>query len=132
VLSLIDQLRLGGTEQDREAFLGVNTVPVAGLDDDRRREHAVSVTAGAFVVEALADRPAAAAGLLTGDVIVSIGGAPVIDSDDVSRLVAERAPGDQVVIGIVRRGDAMEATATLGSRQGDPATLVRRRPVRAT
>ena len=48
--------------------------------------------------------PAAAAGLTSGDVILSVDGAPVTDGKNLTALLAAHQPGQLVVLG-VRRAD---------------------------
>jgi S1-C subfamily serine protease len=78
----------------RRAYLGVST-----SDPERG--------AGALVVEAVPGAPAAEAGLRDGDVILSIDGRRVRDSDDVATAIEDKRPGGRVEIdyrrGSVRR-----------------------------
>jgi putative serine protease PepD len=79
----------------RRAYLGVST-------SDRQRGQ------GALVVEAVEGEPAAEAGLRAGDVIVSIDGRRVRDSDDVVAAIEERRPGQRVDVEY-RRGSVTRA-----------------------
>jgi S1-C subfamily serine protease len=75
----------------RRSRLGLSgqTVPI---DTRVRRFHHLAQTSGVLVLEALEGGPAAAAGMLGGDVIVALDGAPVAGVDDLHRaLTAERA-----------------------------------------
>ena len=85
----------------RRAYLGVST-----SDPERG--------SGALVVEAVPGAPAAAGGLRAGDVILSIDGRRVRDSDDVAAAIEDERPGQRVEIGY-RRG---EATRSLEVRLG--------------
>ncbi|MFV0316709.1 MAG: S1C family serine protease [Microthrixaceae bacterium] len=59
---------------------------------------------GAKVVEALADSPAATAGIQAGDLIVSMGATVVRNLDDLVHATAALAPGDVVPVGVIRAG----------------------------
>ncbi|MGB8861767.1 MAG: PDZ domain-containing protein [Ilumatobacteraceae bacterium] len=65
--------------------------------------------------------PAAAAGLVAGDVIVSLDDAPVGDNGSVATLLAAQLPGDTVRLGI-RRADGSEAVVAVVL--GSPKTTV--------
>jgi S1-C subfamily serine protease len=63
-------------------------------------------------------RPTSFPGLLAGgDLIVGIDGQPVMSFGEMlSYLINNKSPGEQVNLTIVRAGDEMEVTITLGSR----------------
>jgi hypothetical protein len=79
-------------QEKAPGFLGVR---VGALD---------AVTEGAVILEAMADLPAAKAGLRRGDVVVRFAGSPVRTPDDLIALVRAKPPGDEVAY-VVRRGD---------------------------
>ena len=71
--------------------------------------------------------PALAAGIQPGDVVVAVGGVPVDSSVGLGEAVRDHAPGDTVVVSIVRDGQPLDLTATLAAREagpGVPAELV--------
>jgi S1-C subfamily serine protease len=53
-----------------------------------------------------------------GDIIKSIDGAKVRDSDDVSQVIAGKRPGDRVRLEILRDGTRTSVAVTLGRRPG--------------
>jgi len=57
--------------------------------------------------------PAYAAGLESGDIIVSIGGTRVMRADDVDRALTARKPGDTVSVAFERRGQQVNASLRL-------------------
>jgi len=57
---------------------------------------------------------AAAAGVVPGDVIVSIEGQPLPDFDRLTARIAQRNPGDQVEVEILRGNQRMKRLVTLG------------------
>jgi S1-C subfamily serine protease len=124
---VIPQLRRGGSVQ--RAYLGVTTRTIdAGLD-----ELNLASADGALVETVEPGGPADRAGLrgggeeqafggdtvrLGGDIIKSIDGTKVRDSDDVSEVVAEKRPGDRVSLEILRGGTRTSVAVTLGRRPG--------------
>jgi S1-C subfamily serine protease len=125
----IDQLKADG-EVDY-AYLGVTSESLypqlaehLGLDAD----------AGALITDVVNDSPADDAGLrgstgndtfqlrqvkTGGDVVIAVGGKPVLANDDLSTLIATHEPGDQVTLDILRDGEKDNVEVTLGSRPAD-------------
>jgi serine protease Do len=82
-------------------FIGVQMQPVTkeiaeaiGLKEPK----------GALVAEALKDSPAAKAGIRTGDTIVSVNGEAIKEAKDLSRRIANVAPGKSVQVTLYREG----------------------------
>ncbi|HZH53293.1 MAG TPA: Do family serine endopeptidase [Microvirga sp.] len=89
-------------------FIGVQMQPVTkeiaeaiGLKEPK----------GALVAEAIKDGPAAKAGIKTGDTIVAVDGQPIREAKDLSRKIANVAPGKSVSLTLYR--DGKERTVTL-------------------
>jgi serine protease Do len=89
-------------------FIGVQMQPVTkeiaeaiGLKEPK----------GALVAEAIKDGPAAKAGVKTGDTIVAVDGEPIKEAKDLSRRVAQVAPGKSLSLTLYR--DGKERTVTL-------------------
>lgn len=69
------------------------------------------------VVDAITPGSSAeAAGLLVGDRVIKIDGAPVTSLIELAGLVQGRFPGDEVELELIRDGSALTITATLGAR----------------
>jgi S1-C subfamily serine protease len=60
--------------------------------------------------------PADKAGLVGGDVIVEFGGTPVKDLYEYSDALYSKRPGDVVSVVVLRKGERVTLTATLGER----------------
>ena len=58
--------------------------------------------------------PAEQGGLRAGDVIVSFAGAPVRNLEEFAALLRAESPGSRVEIVVVRDGERIHTTATLG------------------
>lgn len=81
-----------------------------------------NLTTGATVVESLfTDGPAERAGMRIGDIITELDGEAVTSRNPlVTMLILEHAPGDTIDITVVRDGQELRLTVTLGER---PANL---------
>lgn len=77
---------------------------------------------GALVAQVNPDTPAAKAGLVAGDVVISLNGVKITDSRDLSRSVAAIPPGQPSTFGIWRNGAEKDITVTLASLPSAPAT----------
>ncbi|HYU16005.1 MAG TPA: trypsin-like peptidase domain-containing protein [Candidatus Acidoferrum sp.] len=71
---------------------------------------------GLVVVNLQPDGPAARAGLLLGDIVAAVEGAPVRDAGDVQALLGPERVGRPIRASIVRAGALVEVTITVGER----------------
>jgi putative serine protease PepD len=71
---------------------------------------------GALITEVAPDSPAADAGLLVGDVIVSIDSEDVTGRGGLIATIRDRAPGAEVTIGVRRGGQLQSLQVTLTGR----------------
>ncbi len=69
--------------------------------------------AGAYVGRVSPGSPAERAGLRPGDVIVALGGQPVLRADDVHRLISQMPPGRDVSLRYWRDGREQETPVRL-------------------
>jgi S1-C subfamily serine protease len=72
--------------------------------------------AGALVEEVTAGTGADDAGLQPGDLVVSIDGAPVQSGGDLAAQIQTHQPGDTVELEVVRDGEQLTVSVTLGER----------------
>ena len=113
VTRLIEQVVRGG--RIPRAYLGVGTQPVELPDQIRERLHLAQRTA-VIVVNVKSDSPAAAGGLIIGDVIVSIGGHTIAEPNDVVAVLRPDRVGAVVTVSILRGGEPRELQVTVGER----------------
>ena len=87
-------------------YLGVGLQPVE-LPDHHK---------GLIVLSLEPDGPAAKAGVLIGDVLVSLGGTAVTDTDDIQSVLEGHAVGQKIEAGVVRGGAAVTIGIVVGER----------------
>ncbi|HEX04236.1 MAG TPA: PDZ domain-containing protein, partial [Bacteroidetes bacterium] len=71
---------------------------------------------GVFIESVSVGTPAEAGGLQGGDVVVEMDGVPVSDVTDFRMRIARNAPGDQLSLTVIRRGDLKYLDFTLADR----------------
>jgi putative serine protease PepD len=89
----------------KRAYLGVQTGPT---DPGR--------PSGAQVGTLTPGGPAERAGIRPGDVIRSVGGAPIGNPQQLSVLIAKKQPGERVPVVVDRGGNSQTLEVTLGTR----------------
>ncbi|ESZ22979.1 DegQ family serine endoprotease [Mesorhizobium sp. L2C084A000] len=77
---------------------------------------------GALVSEVNDGSPAAKAGIETGDVITSFAGQDVKDPKDLSRAVADVAPGARETVDVWRKGKPIRISVDVGQNSADART----------
>jgi putative serine protease PepD len=71
---------------------------------------------GAELAEVIAGTPADEAGLEAGDVITKLDSTTIASPDDLSDVIDEKKPGDELEVTYVRDGETHTVTVTLGTR----------------
>ncbi len=121
VENVVGQLIDSGEVQ--RGFLGVSFGPIS-----QSLARALSVPVGAAQIAAVEPGSAAdEAGLEAGDIIVSIDGKSLGDSNDLLTTVASSRPGDRLQVEYVRDEDRRTATVTLGAKVNEEQAASRRR-----
>ena len=87
-------------------YLGVGLQPVE-LPDHHK---------GLIVLSLEPEGPASKAGVLIGDVLVSLGGTPVTDTDDIQAVLERHSVGQTIEAGVVRGGVALNVGVVIGER----------------
>ncbi len=109
VMPVIDQLEK--YHETRRGWLGVRIQPV---DDAIAESLNIGAARGALVAGIDEHGPAKPAGLMAGDVIVKFDGKDVKELRDLPRMVAELPVGKQVEVVVIRKGQEITKTVTLG------------------
>jgi serine protease Do/serine protease DegQ len=76
---------------------------------------------GALVSQVVEGSPAAAAGILKGDVLTSVNGQPVKSNSELRNIIGLRQVGDRIDIGLVRDGKPLHVTAVIADTTAEPA-----------
>jgi S1-C subfamily serine protease len=90
-------------------YLGVGLQPVTVSDHQK----------GLIVLSVEQEGPAGKAGLLVGDIMVSLGGKTVTDTGDVQTALEKVAVGQPIDAALLRGGVARQVTITVGERRRD-------------
>jgi len=97
------------------AYLGVGTQPVV-LPNDLRERLGLTQRTAVIVVNVTSDSPAAAAGLVIGDVLVSIAGHAIAEPGDLVAVLQPDRVGNTVTTSILRGGEPRQIQVTVGER----------------
>jgi S1-C subfamily serine protease len=97
----------------RRGYLGLATIPVP-LPADLRAATGEHVALLVSRVEA--ESPAARAGILLGDALLSFGGKTLQDTSELLTLLAEDRIGDTVPMKLLRAGEVRDVQVTVGVR----------------
>lgn len=90
-------------------------VTVQGMNQTLAKSFGLPNTSGALVSSVEAGGPAAKAGLQPGDVITSLDGQPVADSNSLPAQVAGLAPGTTAKVKVWRDKSSKDLTVTVGT-----------------
>jgi hypothetical protein len=100
-------------QASRGAWLGVEVATASSGSQNGQ-------LTGAAVASVIPGSPAAAAGILAGDIIFAIEGRLVTTGNDVVTVLAGLSPGSRATIGVLRAGRLVDVVVTLGAA---PANL---------
>jgi len=108
--SVIDDLKDDGTVS--RGWLGVRIQPV---DEDIAAAIGLEEPGGALVSHVVPESPAASV-LQPGDVVRRVDGVEIATPKELSRLIADVEPGAEVTLDILRDGDPVVVSITLGDQ----------------
>ena len=97
----------------RRAYLGIGTQPVRLAETLRSK---LGQESGLLVVTVEAGGPAAKAGLLQGDTVVSVDGGPVRQLDELFGRLRGFDIGSTHRLGVVRAGELKDVSLAVGER----------------
>ena len=103
-------------------WMGVRIQPVTA---DIADSLGLKKAEGALVAEPQSGSPAAKAGIMAGDVITAVDGNEVKTPRDLARKISATAPGTDVTLSILRKGEEKTVSLTLGQleqRQANTGT----------
>ncbi len=96
-------------------YLGVGTQPVSLPEALRQRFNLEQPTA-VIVVAVQPSSPAASAGLLMGDIVVSLGGTSITDPGDLASVLRPDHVGEDMTVSVLRGGEPRDIRITVGER----------------
>jgi len=102
---VVDEILARGSVS--RGYLGVGLQPVE-LPDHQK---------GLIVLSLEPDGPAARAGILIGDIVISVADAAVGDTDDVQLALEKHGAGSSVGLGLLRGGEARTLHVVVGERR---------------
>jgi serine protease Do len=109
VKQVVEQLKTDG--KVARGFIGVQIQPVTSEMADAI---GLKEAKGALVAEAQNNGPAAKAGIRRGDTVTAVNGEEIKDARDLSRKIANIAPGSKVSITLYREGKSRDVTFEVG------------------
>jgi serine protease Do len=96
-------------------WLGVN---IQSIDEDLAQSLGLKSDKGALVAAVTDNSPAASAGFARGDVIVRFDGNDVEKLTDLTRMVADKAPGSDAKVVVLRDGKEKTIDVAIGEMPG--------------
>ena len=94
-------------------YLGVSIQPLTAELADA---FGIEQNQGILIAEVVEDSPAAKAGLLQGDVVMTFRGQPVKDVGAFRNLISMTAPGQKEKLTLLRDGKSRDVVVTIGTR----------------
>lgn len=119
-MEVVTQLRETGRVS--RGWLGV---VIQEVDRELAESFGLEKAAGALIARVIEDSPAAAAGLLEGDIIIAFDGNPIEVSGDLPHVVGRIRAGSEVDAEIVREGKRRIIPVTIGELDDAAGQLVR-------
>jgi S1-C subfamily serine protease len=110
---LVQALLSGGVRH--RAYLGISTQAV-DLQEAVRQSLGLDQGSGLMLLGLEPGGPAERAGLLLGDIVLAIGGRPVIDGEALQMALGPEVVGKLVAVRLVRGGQLVELSVTPGER----------------
>lgn len=111
---VVADLRENGSVQ--RGWLGVR---IQSVTEDIAMALGLDGPGGAIVAEPIEGGPGAEAGLLSRDIVLAVNGDPIDDSGDLARTIGALDPDTEATLTIIRNGEEMEITVTLGMMPGE-------------
>ncbi|HLA43063.1 MAG TPA: PDZ domain-containing protein [Aggregatilineales bacterium] len=88
-------------------------VQYQALDETFAANLGIDTTEGALITQVVPESPAAAAGLMSGDIVSAVDGTPVNADNTLTSLIGGHEAGDTVTLTVLRAGESMDIEVTL-------------------
>ena len=99
----------------RRPYLGIGTQPVR-LSEALQRRLGADQRVAAIIIDVQPASPAAGAGLLVGDILVSLGGTPITEPGDLRSVLRPQQVGETLIASVLRGGEPRDVPVTVGER----------------
>jgi len=96
------------------AYLGIS---MQQMDHLKAKAYGMEKPEGVFVDNLLDDGPAGKAGIQPEDIILSIDDEEVNQSNQVQSMIAQKEPGQKVIVSVYRKGEKVDIPIVLGERE---------------
>lgn len=110
---VVDELLANG--RVARGYLGIGTRTVV-LPESLSAKLGLSGNSGLIVLSLASAGPAEQAGLMVGDIVIGVAGEPVATVDDLQAALGRKSIGEAVSVSLVRGGERLESTITIGER----------------
>jgi S1-C subfamily serine protease len=100
----------------RRGYLGIRSQPVE-IPAAQRQALGRDQKVGLLLVGVEEDAPAARGGLMLGDILVGLGGEPIMDPDQLLARLAGEVVGKETLVEILRVGQPVQIRVTIGERK---------------
>lgn len=97
-------------------YLGVGTLHRVALPEKLREKFNLSQASGFMLLTVEAGGPADRAGLIIGDILLTLDGAPLADAEEAQAVLGSKEVGALVGASILRGGEVKKVSVTLGER----------------
>jgi serine protease Do len=114
VRATAEQLIKSGKVEHGYLGIGMNDVT-----PDNAHFFSLQDATGAIVSEVTPGSPASNGGVQTGDVIVQLNGAKIVNGSALQVAVSEMTPGTKIAMGLIRNGKPMNLNLTVGQFHGN-------------
>jgi len=113
VKTVVGQLKVKGKVS--RGWLGIR---IQTVTEEIAQRLGVKPAQGALVVEPQPGGPAAKAGIASGDIITSLNGESIKDDRELIKKIGDLAPGTEVKLAVLRKGEEIAIALTLGELPG--------------
>jgi len=102
---------------DGKVVRGYLGISMRDVDETIAKGLGLKEPEGVFIDDVLADGPTRRAGIRPKDVLLQVDGVKVSRANQVQSLIAQKDPGETVLLTVLRAGKSLSIPVTLGERQ---------------
>ncbi|MDR6879936.1 trypsin-like peptidase domain-containing protein [Bacillus sp. 3255] len=119
ISSVVDKLKNNESiPKEAEPYIGV---ALQNITNDMLEDLKINSTQGAVVADVQQGTPAFRAGIRQFDVITSVNGKAIANTEELTKAVQGAAVGDKLKVTISRDGQTKDVTVTVGNRNAEPS-----------